>query len=104
MTVMYVNKQLESYNNYMGLEMYPEALDSLIKGLKRYEKYIEHAENLGIKSDLDYVRKHMLTELKRKFNLSEKRAMKLVSMKDQTKYSIKIYDIVLENIADFQKD
>ena len=96
MTVMYVNKQLNSYNNYWNLKMYPEALDSLIKGLRRYDTYIDVAKNLGIKTDLDYVREQILTELKRKFKLSEKNAIKLANMKDQTKYSREVYDVILE--------
>lgn len=97
MTVMYVNKQLNSYNNFMGIGMYPEALDSLIKGLKRYETYIVAAKELGITDDLDYVRGQILEELKREFGLSEKKATKLMMMEDKTEYSIKIYDIVLES-------
>lgn len=97
MTVMYVNKQLNSYNNYKELDMYPEALDSLIKGLKRYDKYIDEASELGITNDLDYVRGQILKVLKREFGLSEKKAMKLTKIEDQTDYSIKIYDIVIEN-------
>lgn len=97
MTVMYVNKQLNSYNNYVELKMYPEALDSLVKGLKRYNKYIEDARELGIEEDLNYVRKQIIQELKHKFKLSEKQAVQLTKIKDQSKYSIKIYDIILEN-------
>lgn len=102
MTVMYVNKQLNSYNNYMGLDMYPEALDSLIKGLKRYDKYIDAAKELGITDDLDYVRGQILKVLKKEFGLSEKKAMKLTKIDDQSKYSIEIYDIVIEN-TDYTK-
>lgn len=97
MTVMYVNKQLNSYNYNMALKRYPEALDSLIKGLDRYQKYIDIAKKLGIKDDLDYVREQILAQLKKTFHLSEKKAMDLMNIEDQTKYSIKIYDIVLEN-------
>ena len=32
-TVMYVDKELNSYRNYTNIRMYPEALDSLLKGL-----------------------------------------------------------------------
>lgn len=97
-TVMYVEKQLNSYNNYMALEKYPEALDSLLKGLKRYEKYIELATELGIETDLKHVRKQIVTELNRKFELNEKNAMKIIKMKDQTEYSITVYEIVMDNM------
>lgn len=87
MTVMYVNKELNSYNNFYALRMYPEALDSLIKGLKRYEKYKQDAQSLGIESDLNYVRRQILGELKGSFSISEKQAMKLAGIEEQNEYS-----------------
>lgn len=94
MTVMYVNKQLNSYNNYKELELYPEALDSLIKGLKRYDTYIDSARELGIQDDLDYVRGQILKVLKKQFGVSKKKAESLMSIESQTEYSLEIYDIV----------
>lgn len=97
MTVMFVNKQLNSYNHYYAMEKYPEAMDSLLKGLARYDKYIELATILGIKSDLDYVREQILAELDYVFNLSEDEAMDILACESRTEYSIKIYDTILEN-------
>ncbi|HWT73148.1 MAG TPA: hypothetical protein VN258_00265 [Mobilitalea sp.] len=99
MTVMFVNKQLNSYNNYYSLGQYPEALDSLLKGLKRYDKYIELATILGIKTDLDYVRNQILAELNNVYHLSEKDAMKINSYEDKSEYSMEVYDVVLENMS-----
>ena len=98
MTVMFVNKQLNSYNNYYALKQYPEALDSLLKGLSRYDKYIELATLLGIKSDLNYVRDQILGELKNVFLLSEDDAINIIKNEDQTQYSLKVYDVVFEKI------
>lgn len=97
-TVMFVNKQLNSYNNYYSMGKHPEALDSLLKGLKRYDKYIELATMLGIKTDLDYVREQILAELNEVYNLSEKEALKLNSYDDMIEYSLEVYDIVFENM------
>lgn len=99
-TVMFVNKQLNSYNNFFALEKYPEALDSLLKGLQRYEKYIELATMLGIKTDLDYVRSQILAELDNQFNLSEEEAIALIHYENMDEYSLKVYDVVLENMND----
>lgn len=98
MTVMFVNKQLNSYNGYYSLEMYPEALDSLLKGLKRYDKYIKLATALGIETDLDYVRNQILAELENEFGLSEKDAIKINSYTDMKEYSKEVYNVVLENM------
>lgn len=98
MTVMYVNKQLNSYNNYYAMKKYPEALDSLLKGLSRYDKYIELATMLGINTDLDYVREQIIAELDNVFHLSEEAAMGILKNENQAEYSIDVYDVVLENI------
>lgn len=95
-TVMYVNKQLNSYNNYNAVAKHPEALDSLLKGLKRYEKYIELATMYGIKSDLDYVREQILAELNREYNLSEDVAMQMIVIENESEYSKLVYDAIIE--------
>ncbi len=97
-TVMFVNKQLNSYNNYYALEKYPEALDSLLKGLSRYDKYIELATMLGIESDLDYVRSQILAELNNVFNITETDAMQILSYDNKEDYSLAVYDVVLEKL------
>lgn len=87
MTVMYVNKQLNSYNNYYNLKMYPEALDSLLKGLKRYDEYITHAKELGITGDMDYVKQQILGELNQIYQMSEADAYLLLTAESQEEYS-----------------
>lgn len=93
MTVMYVNKHLNTYNNYYSLALYPEALDSLIKGLQRYEQYIGRAIDLGVESDLNYIKDNILKELDGKFDLHEEKAIKLSKVEDKTKYSKYVYSI-----------
>ncbi|MFA9463753.1 MAG: hypothetical protein ACERKN_05620 [Velocimicrobium sp.] len=90
MTVMFVNKQLNSYNNYYNMEMYPEALDSLLKGLQRYDEYISIAKELGIKSDLDFVRTQILAELNSIFELTEMDSYSIIHSDSQEKYSQKV--------------
>lgn len=97
-TVMFVNKQLNSYNNYYALEQYPEALDSLLKGLSRYDKYIELATMLGIETDLDYVRSQILAELYNVFNLTEQEAIQILEYDSMQDYSLAVYDVVLEKM------
>lgn len=96
MTVMYVNKHLEAYYYYQVVGMDAEALDSLMKGLMRYEKYVSYAAQLGISDDLDYVRAAILSELNDSYKLSETDAYELISYDDQQEYSAKIYDIIAQ--------
>ncbi len=97
-TVMFVNKQLNSYNNYYNIREYPQALDSLLKGLKRYDKYIELARMLGVESDLNYVREQILAELNKKFNLTEEEAVRLNTIPSMKDYSLAVYDVVFEKM------
>jgi chemotaxis protein histidine kinase CheA len=87
MTVMFIEKQRNSFDNYFAMEMYPEALDSLLKGLSKYDKYLEQARSLGIESDVNYVRDEILAELASAFNISEKKAYKLLSITDSEEYT-----------------
>ena len=89
-TVMKVNKEYESYNNYYNMEMYPQSLDSLIKGLKRYEKCKEDASELNVTDDLNYVKSNIVHSLKDSFNLKENEVQYLMSMDSQDKYSEEI--------------
>ncbi len=94
MTVMYVQKQLNSYYNHYQMGDKPKALDSLLKGLQRYEKYIELAVKLDVDSDLDAVRKEILKEINATFSLTEQEAMEIIQSDSQAEYSKKVYDAV----------
>ncbi|MBQ3027779.1 MAG: hypothetical protein IJD26_01780, partial [Lachnospiraceae bacterium] len=94
MTVMYVQKQLNSYNNYYGMDDKPKALDSLLKGLQRYEKYIDRAVKLEVDMDLDSVRKKILENISESFLLTEQEAMEIIQSGSQVEYSKRVYDAV----------
>lgn len=100
MTVMYVNKQLNSYNNFLNMKQYPEALDSLLKGLERYEKYYMLASLHGIEDDLDYVKDHIIEELDETFLLSEEEARAILAYEDQIKYSMAVYELANEYVEE----
>lgn len=99
-TVMHVNRQLEAYSNYYEIQKYPKALDSLIKGIKRYNQYIDYGKELGVEEDMNLVRHAILVELEDKFQISEKKAEKLAKMNDMKEYSTIIYTLALENVSE----
>ena len=94
MTVQYVNVQLLSYMRYNSLDMDAEALDSLIKGLRRYEKFIQHGTELGVKEDLNYLKTQIIEQLDGVFGIDEATAYEMLALETQEEYSIQIYDIV----------
>lgn len=101
-TVMYVNKEYDSYSNYYTIQYYAEALNSLLNGLTKYDMYIEQASELGVKSDLQYVKSQIVNDLKDKYQLDEKSAKKLTQIEDQEEYSNKVIAIA-ENLVEKKK-
>ena len=94
MTVQYVNVQLLSYMRYNSLDMDAEALDSLIKGLRRYEKFIQYGAEIGVVEDLEYLKKQILQQLDEVFDVDESTAYAMLELETQSEYSVQIYEIV----------
>ena len=93
---MFVNHQLNSYEYYMTSNNREKALDSLLKGLQRYEKYLQLAQILNITDDLNYVKSEILHELDKEFNMTEEEAYGLVKVDDSVDYSEYIYSLLGE--------
>ncbi|MDE7327447.1 MAG: hypothetical protein K2N63_14445, partial [Lachnospiraceae bacterium] len=93
MVVMYTYKQLNSFNYYYKAGLYPEALDSLLKGLERYDKYSALASIVDVTKDMDSIRGEILEKLETVYSLTEEEAMKLVTMGDHAAYTEKVYEI-----------
>lgn len=95
--VMYLNKQWNSYENYTNIRMYPEALDSLLKGIRKYDNHIEDAKELEVTADYKKIRNEILKELKEEYNLTEKEAYKLLSIENQADYSQEVIQLANES-------
>ena len=80
--IMFVQRQTESYNNYMQLDMKDQALNSLVKGLERYNEYYREAEELGITTHLDSEKDKILGYFESTYHMSEEDANKLVQLKE----------------------
>ena len=94
MTVQYVNVQLLSYMRYHSLDMDAEALDSLIKGLRRYETFSQQGVELGITEDLNYLKSQIMEQLNAVFGIDEATAYEMLALESQEDYSVQIYEIV----------
>lgn len=88
--VMYLNKEWNSYENYTNIRMYPEALDSLLKGIEKYDAHIDDAKELEVGADYKKIRNNILKQLKDEYGLTEKEAYKLLAIKNQEDYSQKV--------------
>ncbi|MDE7297706.1 MAG: hypothetical protein K2N94_02610, partial [Lachnospiraceae bacterium] len=92
-TVMITYKQLNSFNNYYAMELYPEALDSLIKGIQRYDEYSGIASVIEVDRDMDYIRGRLTERLEEVFGLTEWDARALAAIEDQEEYTARVYEI-----------
>ena len=95
--VMYLNKEWNSYENYTSIRMYPEALDSLLKGIQKYDSHIDDAKELEVSADYKKIRDNMLNKLNEEYGLTEKEAYKLLSIENQTNYSQEVIHLANES-------
>lgn len=80
-TVMKVQRSLNSYENYDNMKYYPDALNALLVGLKKYDENIETARNLEVEKDVDSCKEKILTLLDEEYGLSETQAREILSLK-----------------------
>lgn len=93
-TVMYVQKQYDSYLNYYNIGMKEEALDALLKGIDKYDKYYETADDLGILDDMDNVLEKIYTALEESYNLSREMADVIANIEDSADYSVELRKVI----------
>ncbi|MBQ9984412.1 MAG: hypothetical protein IJP29_07465 [Lachnospiraceae bacterium] len=97
-TVMYVERLYESYLNNIQLGRYEKALDSLLRGVAKYEEHYEEAEELGITSDLDYSFNQIKRVLNDQFGITLEQAQQVNALEDY-EYVQFIQGKVNENIG-----
>lgn len=88
-TVMKVQHALDSYQNYENVKKYPEALDALLMGLKKYDANKKTAYDLEIENDLASVYDKILDILSDEFGLSKSQAYDILSL-GSSEYTSKV--------------
>ncbi|MBQ9610269.1 MAG: hypothetical protein IJV15_12595 [Lachnospiraceae bacterium] len=82
-TVMYVERLYESYENNMKLNRPDKALDSLIRGLEKYDEHYDEAVELEIVDDINLCKSNIVEALRGTFGLSEDDAYMIMSYEGQ---------------------
>lgn len=90
--VMKVQQSLDAYQNYERVKYYPEALDALLKGIKRYDANIGEATELEVEKDMMSCRTQILSILQDEFGLSEQDAYSILAL-DQNAYTDKVVEV-----------
>ncbi|MDE7052743.1 MAG: hypothetical protein K2O92_07455 [Lachnospiraceae bacterium] len=96
-TVMKVQQSLDSYSSYSVMKYYPDALDSLLRGLQKYDENIDMALDLEIEGDMKVCKNRILSILKDEFSLSEQEAYDILSLDDEA-YTRKVVGIAKKKI------
>ena len=84
----------DEYVAFIGYEMYDYALDSLIKGLGRYEKYKDDAEEYGISEQYEAYGQQIISELQDTFGLSVDEAMAIYKQPNRHYYTIELRKVL----------
>ena len=79
-TVMRVQHSIDAYQNYENVKKYPEALDALLMGLKKYDANKKTAYDLEIEDKLESVYQEILDILSEEFYLSKSQAYDILSL------------------------
>ena len=83
-TVMKVQQSINAYQNYERVGYYPDALNALLQGIRKYDDNLSTAIDLEADQDLKKCREQILSNLQSEFGVSESEAYSLLSL-DQIK-------------------
>ena len=91
-TVMKVQQSINAYQNYERVGYYPDALNALLQGIRKYDDNLSTAIDLEVDQDLKKCREQILSNLQSEFGVSESEAYSLLSL-DQNSYTDKVVEI-----------
>jgi len=86
-TLLQEQRKLDSYRNYMSLDMKPEALNALVQGVKKYEELSTRANELEVMPELNSIYTQILAELSSQFNVSPEKVHQWINIEDAEEYS-----------------
>lgn len=95
--VMKVQQSLDAYSSYANMKYYPDALNALLCGLRKYDENIELARDLEIEDDFNVCKNRILSILKDEYGLSEKKAYAILEL-DTRKYTKRVVEIARKKI------
>ncbi len=84
----------EEYEAFIGYEQYNYALDSLITGVGRYEKYKDDAVEYGISEQYDAYGSTLIAELDESFGLTEEEALAIYNQPNRHYYTIELRKVL----------
>jgi len=92
-SIMILDTQYNSYETYIGLNLKPEALNALLKGVAKYDEFYGQAQEYGVAGKYESILEQITTELNDKFGVSVEKAREINSLATQEEYSAEVYNI-----------
>ena len=89
-----VSAEYEAYESMMDAKVYDMALDSLIRTVQRYDKYLQDAETYECKGEFDKIESAAETALQQDFGLTAEDARTMYALSDKETYSREIYKVL----------
>lgn len=89
-----VYAEYEAYESMMDAKVYDMALDSLIRTVQRYDRYLQDAETYGSRGEFDKIASAAETALQQDFGLTAEDARAMYAMSDKETYSREIYKVL----------
>jgi len=86
-----LQRQMDSYKNYMKMGMKAEALNALVQGIDASDTYASQAEELGISNQFNTLSSTIETELRNAFGISRDDARALIEKEGTAEYTKSIY-------------
>ena len=84
----------QQYEAFIEYEQYPYALDALIIGVGRYEKYKDNAVEYGISEQYEAFGNQIISELNDQFGLSEEEALAIYEQPNRHYYTIELRKVL----------
>ena len=92
--VLQMERKLDSYDNYVKLDMRLEALNALISGVSRYQKLLPEAEKYNVVGEVSDSYAQILERLSADFGVSEEQALEIIASEDDVTYSQRLEAII----------
>lgn len=89
-----VYAEYEAYESMMDAKVYDMALDSLIRTVQRYDRYLQDAETYGCRGEFDKIASAAETALQQDFGLTAEDARAMYALSDKETYSREIYKVL----------
>ncbi len=84
----------QEYEAFINYEKYNYALDSLIMGIGRYEKYKDEAAEYGVADEYDAYGNGFIAELLESFGLTEEQALEIYNQPNRQCYTIDLRKVL----------